>query len=296
MIAVGNDASAVTVVCVLGTPRSGTSLTARVLNLCGLYFGEREDMIPASSVNEAGFWELGRAVTLNARILKRLGGTGYSAPLRPPGWEACENLLEEREEARQLIAETFAGRQAWGWKDPRNSFTLPFWQVLVPRMRHVVCFRNPLDSAASGRRMASGQLEMDEPAALELWQRYLLGSILNTRGQPRIFVPYEAYFDDARATVERLTRFAGLEAPDGRTQAQMGKLIDPLLRHHLTPAEKALEPGRLPDDVRSLYEALLDVALARTTSRGQGLVEESEGTLDRLAQDMLTGKPAAARS
>lgn len=37
----------------------------------------------------------------------------------------------------------------WGWKDPVNTFTLPFWLDLFPEARVVHIFRNGVDIAQS---------------------------------------------------------------------------------------------------------------------------------------------------
>ena len=44
------------------------------------------------------------------------------------------------------------GYDHWGWKDPRNSLTLPFWKELLPNLKVVVCVRNPIEVIASLRR------------------------------------------------------------------------------------------------------------------------------------------------
>jgi hypothetical protein len=39
--------------------------------------------------------------------------------------------------------------QAWGWKDPRNTFTLSIWQRIFPDAKIIHIYRNPVDVAAS---------------------------------------------------------------------------------------------------------------------------------------------------
>lgn len=45
-----------TVVCMAGRHRFGTSMVARLLNLRGLYLGEEADLLPPASDNVEGFW------------------------------------------------------------------------------------------------------------------------------------------------------------------------------------------------------------------------------------------------
>ena len=37
----------------------------------------------------------------------------------------------------------------WGWKDPRNTFTLPFWKAIFPAAKIIHIYRNPVDVALS---------------------------------------------------------------------------------------------------------------------------------------------------
>src|SRR5262249_23640698 len=68
-----------TVVCIAGMHRSGTSMVARLLNLCGLYLGEDEDLMPSAADNPEGFWENLHFVDLNEKILSALQG-GWDMP------------------------------------------------------------------------------------------------------------------------------------------------------------------------------------------------------------------------
>lgn len=48
---------------------------------------------------------------------------------------------------------------AWGWKDPRNCFTLPIWLDLFPGARIVHIARHPLDVALSLQRRGNWDLQ-----------------------------------------------------------------------------------------------------------------------------------------
>lgn len=129
-------------ICVAGMPRSGTSLVTQMLYRCGLNLGPREQLMLPSSNNTDGFWENLRFVRLNERLLTANGGTWFAPPatLRP-----TEQLTAE---AKSIVAQ-FQGREPWGWKDPRNSLTLPFWKTLLPSMKVLVCVRHPAETASS---------------------------------------------------------------------------------------------------------------------------------------------------
>ena len=134
-------------VCIVGMHRSGTSMVASLLRRAGLYLGEDADMVPPDRGNPDGYFENRKFIDLNEELLARLGGTYFHPPDFAPGWvEAAEAALGGEAEA---VLRGFAGREPWGWKDPRNSLTLPFWSSLIDGLKTVICLRPPWDVAGS---------------------------------------------------------------------------------------------------------------------------------------------------
>lgn len=37
----------------------------------------------------------------------------------------------------------------WGWKDPKNSFTIDLWKEIFPNAKVLHIYRNPIDSISS---------------------------------------------------------------------------------------------------------------------------------------------------
>jgi len=256
-----------TVVCVLGMSRTGTSLTTRLLSLAGVYLGPAEELLDAElrqlvlegeqvmakarGSNPEGHWEHYRLMRLNERILRSLGGNWREPPPLPAGWELSPALAAEREEARALLAESFAGHELWGWKDPRNSLTLPFWQCLLPRMRCVICLRNPLDVAASLQRRDGMPLAQ----GLELWRVYVTAALAATEGRPRLFVPYESFFADRAAAARRLTAFVGRDRAfdGGEGERKLAEAVNERLWRNRTPASEIALDERVPAEVAEVY-------------------------------------------
>jgi hypothetical protein len=266
-----------TMVCVLGMSRTGTSLTTRVLNLLGVYLGPEDVLLGARTANPDGFWEHYRLMRLNEGILRRMGGNWREPPALPDGWEAATELEEERTQARELLDETFAGHELAGWKDPRNSLTLPFWQQLIPDMRYVICLRNPVDVAASLDRRDG----ISATTAFQLWLRYLASALVHTASRPRVFVSYESFFDDWHEPVARLAGLIGRE-PDAEP---IQETIRDNLWHHRTAPDEVVADPRLPGDVRSLYvlsELLHD-----------GRAESSPELVEAYARELLAGPEAS---
>lgn len=253
-----NGSKALMPICIVGMHRSGTSMVARVLREAGLYLGRDEELMPANEANPEGYWENLRFVEINNEVLTALGGAWDWPPTFPSNWRRLRVFRVLLERGRAL-AESFAEHEPWGWKDPRNAVTLPFWIEAVHDMKFVVCLRNPLAVAQSlAKRNPSGSPQ----AGYALWQVYYDRIFAQTRGRDCIVTRFDSYFDDFDAECRRLLRFVGL--PNGkRTVARCRQTVVPALRHHRV--ETDLVAAGVPDLVVSTYR-LLSSAVA--PSRG----------------------------
>lgn len=291
-------------VCVLGSSRAGTSLTARLLDLAGVYLGPPEALLgsdrhqlagegeavmaKAKRSNPDGHWEHYRLMRLNERILRRLGGNWREPPSLPTGWELSEDLAAERLEAHVLLAESFAGRGLWGWKDPRNSLTLPFWRQLLPRMRYVICVRNPVDVAASLQRRDG----ISPVQGLGLWLTYLATALVNTAGRPRLLVRYESYFEDPGGMAARLARFAGCEGALSGPAAErrLAEAIDERLWRNRAGSPAPADADFVTRPAAALFEMLKPLANAADGGDDQGdRLEALNAAADVYAEDVLRG-------
>lgn len=302
--AVSPDASPPGGVCVLGMSRSGTSLTAQLLRLAGVYLGPDEELLQkdlrqlqgegktvlarARDANPEGFFEHYRMTRLNERVLRALGGNWREPPAMPDGWQVSERLLSEREEARALIGESFGDRQPWAWKDPRNSLTLPFWQTVVPDMRYLICLRNPLDVAASLQRRDGISIEH----GIGLWLTYVARALVNTSGRPRLLLPYESYFRDPDRVAARLARFAGrpIDADDDGRSALL-EVADRRLWRNRSSRVEAVE--ELPVEAASLYLLTETLAAAAPEGGGGGDGDDLHAAVDEYAERVVNRLPIA---
>jgi len=293
-------------ICVLGSSRAGTSLTARLLNLAGVYLGAREELLggearqlagegeavraKAKRSNPEGHWEHYRLMRFNEWILRRLGGNWREPPSPPPRWELSEGLAAERAEAQALLAESFDGRSLWGWKDPRNSLTLPFWRRLLPSMRCVICVRNPVDVARSLQRRDGLPLAR----GVELWLAYLAAALVNTSGTPRLLVRYEDYFEDPAGTAARLIRFAGCEdalsSPDA--ERRLTEAID--ARMWRNRAGSVSPTGFGSPSAATLFRMIEPLTKAVDEDRDPADRLTASSSADAYAEDLLRHRQASA--
>lgn len=159
---------------VAGMHRSGTSLVASLAAAAGVDMGER--LLDADSANPRGYFEDLAFVSLHQRML------ADSTPAddgghRDWGWTESERLdrerfAEHREEARSLIE---AGRRAgrpWGWKDPRTTLALDFWDGLLEDARYLLVYRYPWDVADSMQRLGADIFLRHPEYAYRIWTFY----------------------------------------------------------------------------------------------------------------------------
>ncbi|MHB8449161.1 MAG: sulfotransferase [Mycobacteriales bacterium] len=169
---------------VIGANRSGTSAVTRMLDQLGLFVGQRRDQN-----HEAQFF-----FHLNCWILD---GSGASR-----AWPAKVADTEGDPDARAAIAEYLrfmvsspravlfmgASRYArlrdirrltlpWGWKDPANTFTLPFWQDVFGKVRVLSVVRHPADVISSMRSLARSDLLAD----VQQFRRYRWISVVRPK-------------------------------------------------------------------------------------------------------------------
>lgn len=243
-------------VIIIGMHRSGTSLLTRLLDQLGLFVGWKKQ-----GDHEALFF-----LALNDWMMAQCGGS----------WEQpnpIENLLQHRD-ARRLVADylgvslrstrvfSFLGpgkiwkrcpsqlSGPWGWKDPRNTLTLPIWLDLFPHAKIIHCFRHGVDVADSlYRRQETFLREREEryrklrftylfraketgftnglrcasiDEGFRLWESYMRAGRQHVQKHPN--QSYELKYEDLLAEPSKLlpevARFCGLDV----TQAQCDAL------------------------------------------------------------------------
>ena len=277
------------VICILGG-RSGTSFVARLASILGVYLGPEGHMIAANRANEGGFWEHAGIVALNDEILARHGARWPKLVPLPLGWESDPKLDDLRNRALELIRNEFAGAPLWGWKDPRACATLPFWHALMPRMRYVLCFRNPVDTARSQaetlgaaleRVPAGGFAQMQEKAyrkALVNWLEFVRCMLTQTSGRPRMTLLYEDVMERTASELRRIARFIGKPsaATDPDVLARVRSFKSDKLRHHNSSLAQVLAEPALPAVAKQAFLSLRSRVALEQSRDTERPVEDQE--------------------
>src|SRR6185503_806724 len=80
-------------------------------------------------------------------------------------------------EARALVearrhASTDPSGGRWGWKDPRTTVLLDFWQPLLPEARYLLVYRFPWEVADSMQRLGAEVFLRHPDYAYRIWEYY----------------------------------------------------------------------------------------------------------------------------
>ena len=238
-------------VCIAGMHRSGTSMVAQLLAKCGLYLGRQQDILGRASDNQDGFWENLQFVKLNDEILFRLGGAWDFPPRFRKGWEKLQDIRPIKDAAQKLTA-AFQGHEPWGWKDPRNSLSAPFWEdILGPdNVRHIICLRNPLEVAGSIQKRNGNSFAF----SFNLWLAYNKTILENTAPEQRIITHYEAFFSDPQRELQRLFDFLGIQVSSNVINEACSK-VSRSLRHHAFKRDDLVKAGASRELIK-LYEEM----------------------------------------
>lgn len=252
-------------VIIIGMHRSGTSMLTRALQGLGFFMGRgttRNEECPFTNA-------------LNEWVLRQASSTWE----RPDG---VDTLLDEAS-VRELVVDYLSGvvagpaswrylglrrtlryhsmpaiSEPWGWKDPRNTYTLPLWLSIFPEARVLHIMRHGVDVAQSlwvRRRRAAERaaaryrrrrpLYVNNPAApkrtgfahsavcadrargLALWERYTARarSHVAALGEAQALeLRYEALLAEPRAWLGRISGFCGLNASAAAVEREAAKL------------------------------------------------------------------------
>lgn len=245
---------------IAGMHRSGTSILTTVLDELGLFSGSKLD-----SNHEAIFF-----AHLNNWLLRQAGAAwDYPEPFHDfltHDAMVGASALQLRHILTMPRAIEFMGLRQylrlrdvakldrpWGWKDPRNTFTLPVWQRVFPDAKFLVIHRHGADVAASlavrarrlckeiaGNPVTSSRwgwrlpvsnnsltrcLDLDH--SLALWETYSREADRHAAamGANALIIKYEDFMADPVPVVTRVLAFAGMSATPTAVERATARLI-----------------------------------------------------------------------
>lgn len=249
-------------------------MVARLAREAGLDLGREADLTPAKQENPDGFWENVRFVSINDEILADAGGAWDST------YDINLSSVSERLRTRaELLARDFRHSGPWGWKDPRNSITLPFWRTVFPDLKILVCLRNPLEVALSLSRRNLFSYE----SSLKLWLDYNRRIMADTTPAERLVVHFDAFFERPEHELRRLMDFLDLHREKVQTVG-VANSVKRELRHNRFTMEN-LVACDVRSDMLAVYLELCNEAgwIDTQTHAGTPDPEEIERSIAKFS-------------
>lgn len=161
-------------VVIVGMHRSGTSLTAAFLEALGVDLGG--NLLAADCHNAKGYFEDVDFLEFQRQLLQ---GRSRSDDGGWPDWGWTEgegldltDLEGEYGAAARGLIEARPGDRLWGWKDPRTSLLLEFWDRLLPNAVYLMVYRLPWDVADSVLRIGHPTFVERPEYGLRAWHFY----------------------------------------------------------------------------------------------------------------------------
>ncbi len=210
---------------ILGCPRSGTSMLAGMFADIGFYCGE--NLLRPTISNPRGYYESADINSINNKLIlhgirwRRLDRLRkYFAPTTQKDRRAFAfcgvKSFKSHRRVPEVLSERmrfFAGREAFCYKDPRFSLTLPFWKDFLPDdCRFLVVFRSPEKTIYSYKKNAADAY--NPPLALtdlELERAYSRNyqRLLAQRGENWMFIHYDQVLGGSG--LKKLESFCGFQ-------------------------------------------------------------------------------------
>ncbi|MDF0553158.1 sulfotransferase, partial [Kamptonema sp. UHCC 0994] len=151
---------------VAGMHRSGTSLTASLLQKVGVNIGE--NLVGPAYGNVKGHFENVDFVEFHKAVLRSQGIDDLGSTLQK---EIA--VPDEYVEQAQNIIRKSKGYLLWGWKDPRTTLFLNFWLNLLPDANVIFVYRSPWEVVDSLYRRATDSSLLNSPEmAVKMWIHY----------------------------------------------------------------------------------------------------------------------------
>ena len=153
------------VVIMTGMHRSGTSLTASLLQSAGMYIGDR--LMGSNTGNDKGHFEDLDFVDFHQSVLQSQG-------ISVAGWTE-HNSLKVQPQYMATAQNLILGRKEhsiWGWKDPRTTLFLDFWSRLIPDAKYIFVYRSPWEIVDSLFRRGDVIFRTNPNFTVQQWCNY----------------------------------------------------------------------------------------------------------------------------
>ncbi len=228
-------------------------------------------LMPAQeSVNEKGFWEQEKIVSVHDRLLQYYGLSWDDPRHLPPDWWLQEFPQQCVEEICSIITDDMKLNSLWAIKDPRMCRLMPLWRLVFDRLDIEPCFlcivRNPLEVAAS-LYIRDG---IPKDLAVLLWLQHNLEAVDGTAAYKRRFIAYKQLLNQGDKLLRGILQSFSIDLDSSVTVSNNeDQFLSTELRHH-TISDAELDADETVPGIVSMFFKELMVA----AESGEDLVME----------------------
>ena len=204
---------------ITGMHRSGTSLLSRIIEYNSVFFGSYKDINNESiyfqninkwlmSINSSS-WDnpssfLDSINTDNFKINTKKLGLIINGKSNFK-YFGLKNII--------INKNFFTYNNLWGWKDPRNIFTLPFWFELFPNSKVIIVSRHPFDVVNSLLKREKNNIKNDKNNISKYYPYFLITffRLSNFSNRSSLLIKnfddginlYIKYFDESKRLLDK---------------------------------------------------------------------------------------------
>ncbi|MFZ2266577.1 MAG: hypothetical protein WAV95_03275 [Azonexus sp.] len=282
-----------TLVVVLGMHRSGTSAITRGLQSIGVELGD--SLMPAiAGINDKGFFEDLDVSQFNIDLMARLGVDWDTLIFPPNALEDPWPLRDMHQRALELLSCKLQRYDVFGFKDPRVSRLLPFWQRVFVELGISVCYVLAYRHPKSVAHSLLLRDRMDQGKAYYLWLIHQLQSLNACLGQRCVVIDYDLLMDDPPLQLGRLTKGLGFSQADPDALEAYTEFLSPSLRHSCYPRNLIASEKGIPPEVVAL-NGILKRLSQDESSPDDELVTGEVMVLNQRLSDLMPALQLASR-
>ena len=237
-------------VIVLGMHRSGTSLTAGILNKLGFDLGRA--IMGANWANSSGFFENFRILEFNENLFQKLQVNWHNTLGIVDNWWTDENIQVEKKTLKDLIISDYIIDGSLLFKDPRICVLLPIYLEVLKELEinifFILTFRNPKEVAESLLTRDSFGLVKSH----QLWMDHMLKAEMYSRGYPRLFIEYNSILNDPSFIIHQIfKKFSFKLSLSFEKKKEIFQFVEPTMNHFKSALIKTND---YPLDSYQLYQ------------------------------------------
>ncbi len=237
---------------IVGMHRSGTTMITKILENLGLFVGTEKEI----NHEALFFWEINNWIfDLHTATPEKPYNLRYKNP-------ACEKVIIEsleyfvqsnkRKQYLGNLSTTYPNIKEidipYGWKDPKNTFTIDFWKHIFPNPKIIHIYRNPIDSVSSYIErdlLLKNKFEWNWKKKLKrnllisnhfhenfrltsieegynLWEEYVTKALSLKQEFPNYLeIKYEDFLENPLLHIQQLVAFCGLERNDDKIKNEI---------------------------------------------------------------------------